>query len=367
MIPFLDLCAAYAEIEGDVREAMERVLASGRYLLGPELEAFEEEFAAYVGTRYAVGVGSGLDALVMSLQAFDIGPGDEVIVPAHTFIATWFAVSHVGARPVPVEPSVDTFNIDPDRIDAACSSRTRAIIPVHLYGCPAPMAAMQEIAERRGLRVLEDSAQAHGAGIGAQRVGSFGHAAAWSFYPGKNLGALGDGGAVTTNDADVACRVRLARNYGSSKKYVHERMGWNSRLDELQACVLRHKLRRLDAWNTRRQAVARTYHRELAHAAITLPKAAPESSVWHLYVIRSAQRDRLLNCLEARGVSALVHYPTPPHLQGAYEDLGIGPGELPLTEQLHQEVLSLPMGPHMSDEQVATVVRVVLESASDRG
>ena len=356
-VPFLDLQAAYLELKGELDEAVARVLASGWYLLGSELDAFESEFAAYVGVKHCVGVGNGLDALHLSLRALEIGPGDEVLVPSNTYIATWLAVSYAGATPVPVEPDPRSYNLDPSRLEAALTERTKAIVPVHLYGQPADMDPILDFAALHGLKVLEDAAQAHGARYKGRRVGALGDAAGWSFYPGKNLGALGDGGAVTTNDSDLAERVRVLRNYGSKVKYINEMPGFNSRLDELQAAVLRVKLRYLDAWNKRRQKVAAHYLGALPGAAIELPSvSAWADPVWHLFVVRSPERDLLQERLRERGVSTLVHYPIPPHLQGAYRDMKRPEGSFPKSEQLHQQVLSLPIGPHLSDEQVEVVV-----------
>ncbi len=355
MIPFLDLRAATAELRPELDEVIARALDAGRYVLGPEVEAFEQEWAAYIGTSHAVGVGSGLDALELALRACEIGPGDEVIVPSHTFIATWLAVQRTGATIVPVEPRLDSMNIDPELIDAAITERTRAIVPVHLYGQPADMDPILEIADRRGLRVIEDAAQAHGAVYRGRRAGSLGHAAAWSFYPAKNLGALGDAGAVTTSDERIAERVRRLRNYGSTTKYVHEELGFNSRLDELQAAVLRVKLRHLDEWNARRTLIAAAYLSEIDPVRVQLPDIAPEvSPVWHLFVIRSMERDALEAELGTAGVTTLIHYPRPPHLQSALS--GCGPwGPLPLAERLGREVLSLPIGPHMGPGAAAWI------------
>lgn len=359
-VPFLDLQAAYLELKAEIDEAVSRVLASGWYLLGAEIDAFENEFAAYVGAKHCIGVGNGLDALHLSLRAMEIGSGDEVIVPSNTYIATWLAVTYAGATPVPVEPDARSYNLDPARLEAALTERTKAVIPVHLYGQPADMDPILDFAALHGLRVLEDAAQAHGARYKGRRVGALGDAAGWSFYPGKNLGALGDGGAVTTNDSDLAERVRTLRNYGSKVKYVNETPGFNSRLDELQAAVLRVKLRHLDAWNKRRQKVAARYLCALPGAGIELPSvSAWADPVWHLFVVRSSERDLLQERLREKGVSTLVHYPIPPHLQGAYRDMKRTAGSFPISERLHQQVFSLPIGPHLSDEHVEAVVSSV--------
>jgi dTDP-4-amino-4,6-dideoxygalactose transaminase len=360
MVPFLDLGAATAEIRVELDTALGRVLASGRYVLGPEVEAFEREFASFTGTDHCVGVGNGLDAIELALRALGVGIGDEVIVPSNTYIATWLAVTRLGALVVPVEPDSETFNLDPERIEAAITPRTRAIIAVHLYGQPADMDPLREVARTRGIRVVEDAAQAHGARYRGRPAGSLGDAAAWSFYPTKNLGALGDGGAVTTNDPDVADRVRALRNYGSRTKYVNEVRGVNSRLDELQAAVLRVKLPLLEEWNERRRRVAARYLDGLRETTLNLPSAAPAvDPVWHLFVVRSEARDRLQQHLTKNGVQTLIHYPIPPHLQAAYADLACPVGAFPIAERIHRECLSLPMGPHLTDPQVGDVIDAV--------
>ena len=359
-VPFLDLSGAYDELRADIDAAVQRVLASGWYLMGEELTGFEGEFAHFCGAQECVGVSNGLDALHLILRAIGLREGDEVIVPSNTYIASWLAVSQVGATPVPVEPDPRTYNIDPARIEDAITPRTRAIMPVHLYGQAADMDAIVEIAARHGLRVVEDAAQAQGARYKGRPVGSISDAAGWSFYPGKNLGALGDAGAVTTNDAELAERIRLLRNYGSRTKYVHEVQGYNNRLDELQAAVLRVKLRHLGEWNARRRAIARLYSAELSGLGLGLPEV-PEwaEPVWHLFVVRSPARDDLQRYMRARGVGTVVHYPTPPHLQPAYRDLGFREGSLPVAEQIHREVLSLPIGPQMSRNDETAVIDAV--------
>jgi dTDP-4-amino-4,6-dideoxygalactose transaminase len=363
-VPFLDFRPAYAELKAEMDEAVSRVLASGYYLLGKELEAFEKEFAEYQETRYCVGVGNGLDALHLAILALGSGPGDEVIVPSNTYIATWLAASYAGAKPVPVEPDERTYNIDPRKIEEAITPKTKGIIPVHLYGQPADMEPILEIAKRHKLWVLEDAAQAHGARYQGKRVGGLGDIAGWSFYPGKNLGALGDGGAITTNNPDLADRVRILRNYGSRVKYVNDVKGFNSRLDEIQAAALRVKLRRLDVWNERRRRIAARYASELANTPLALPEVpAWADPVFHLYVTRSKNRDKLREHLDRAGISTLIHYPIPPHLQQAYKELGLGPGALPISERIHREVLSLPIGPHLTDEQAARIIRAVREFA----
>jgi len=361
-VPFLDLRAAYEELKEEIDEAVARVLGSGYYLLGKEVEALEEEFAEHLNVEYCVGVGNGLDALHLALRALGVGQGDEVLVPSNTYIATWLAVSYAGAVPVPVEPDERTYNIDPEKLEAAITDRTRAIIPVHLYGQPADMDPILEVARKHNLWVLEDAAQAHGACYKGKRVGGLGDIAGWSFYPGKNLGAFGDGGAVTTNNGELADRVRVLRNYGSRTKYFNEVRGFNSRLDEIQAAVLRVKLKHLDEWNRRRRNIAELYRRELEGCNLILPYV-PEwaEPAYHLFVVRSGQRDALQQYLETQGIGTLIHYPVPPHLQQAYCEIGLAAGTLPISERIHQEVLSLPIGPHVTEAQVETVTRAVCE------
>lgn len=359
-VPFLDLKAAYLELQKPIDEAVSRVLNSGWYVLGPEVDAFEAEFADYCGTARCVGVANGLDALTLALRALGVGPGDEVIVPSNTYIATWLAVSAVGATPVPVEPDPTTHNIDPVRIKAAITPRTRALLPVHLYGQPADLDPILAIARQHGLKVVEDAAQAHGARYKDQRIGGHGDIVCWSFYPGKNLGAMGDAGAITTNDADLAERIAMLRNYGSREKYVNEVPGCNSRLDPLQAAVLRVKLKVLDEWTERRRAIAAVYSDKLADTGLALPQV-PEwaEPAWHLYVVCSSRRDTLQATLKEAGVGTLIHYPIPPHRQQAYAKLGLEEHSLPVAEQLAGEVLSLPMGPHLTMTQAQQVVEAV--------
>lgn len=362
-VPFLDVGATYRELRAAHDAAYQRVMDSGWVLLGRELEAFEAEFAAYCSVPHCVGVANGLDALHLVLRAWGIGPGDEVIVPSNTYIASWLAVSMTGATPVPVEPDEATFNLDPARLVAALTPRTRAVMPVHLYGQAADMEPIIAFAAAHGLKVIEDNAQAQGARYCGRKTGGLGHAAGNSFYPGKNLGAFGDGGAVTTADADLADRVRVLRNYGSRKKYFNEVAGVNSRLDELQAAFLRVKLPHLDEWNERRRAVAALYQHELVDLPdLRLPVVpAGQQPVWHLYVVRHPRRDALQAHLQAAGVGTLVHYPVPPHLSGAYAAAGWQPGAFPLAKQLAAEVLSLPISPHCSLEQAAHVAASVRE------
>jgi len=345
---FLDLKTPHIELRPQLEGAFDQVLNSGWFILGKEAEAFEHEFAAYCEAEHCVGVGNGLDALHLILRAYDIGPGDEVIVPANTYIATWLAVSYAGATPVPVEPDERTYNIDPSLIEATITPQTKAIIPVHLYGQPADMDPINAIAASHGLKVIEDAAQSHGARYKGRRVGSLGDAAGFSFYPGKNLGALGDGGAVVTNNSELAEKVRILRNYGSQMKYHNEVKGFNSRLDELQAAFLRVKLRHLDEWNARRQQAANVYISQLTDADLTLPFVPDWAEpVWHLFVVRHPQRDALQKRLQQAGIGTMIHYPIPPQLQPAYAELGFSEGAFPLTEAIHREVLSLPMGPHL--------------------
>jgi dTDP-3-amino-3,4,6-trideoxy-alpha-D-glucose transaminase len=364
-VPFLDLGAAYRELQAGLDAAAGRVLASGRYLLGPENEAFEAEFAAYCGGSHCVTTGSGLDAIVLTLRALDIGPGDEVIVPSHTFIATWLAVAAAGATPVPAEPSPASFTVDPAAVEAAVTDRTRAIMPVHLYGQPADLDALDAIARRHGLAVVEDAAQAHGAFYRGERIGAR-YAAAFSFYPGKNLGAQGDGGAVVTADPALAAKLAMLRNYGSKVKYHHEIKGTNSRLDELQAAMLRVKLAHLDTWNARRVAIAGRYLAELSDVD-GLP-VVPEWArpVWHLFVLRTADRAGFQERLAAAGVDTLIHYPVAAHRAPAFAELRLGAGSLPLAERLADEVVSLPMGPHLSAGQVDQVIAAVRDAVPGR-
>lgn len=361
-VPFLDLSAPWHELQVELDAAWHRVMSSGWYVLGKEVAAFEEEFAAYCGVRHCIGVGNGLDALHLIIRGYGIGPGDEVIVPSNTYIATWLAVTYAGATPVPVEPDEATFNLDPERLEAALTPRTRAIMPVHLYGQSADMDPILSVARRHGLKVIEDAAQAHGARYRGRRCGSLGDAAGFSFYPGKNLGAIGDGGAVTTDDDDLAGRLRMLRNYGSSKKYVNEVAGFNSRLDELQAALLRVKLKRLDEWNDRRRSMAAAYLDALADTGLRLPVVPGWSDpVWHLFVVRSPDRDAVTALLDRSGIGWLVHYPIAPHLQDAYRYLGYGEGSFPLAEWLSREVLSLPMGPHLTSDELVRVVAALVE------
>jgi dTDP-4-amino-4,6-dideoxygalactose transaminase len=356
-VPFLDLKPAYLELAAELDAAGRRVMASGSYILGEEVAAFEREFAASCGVKHCIGTGCGLDALALILRAAGIGPGDEVIVPSNTYIATWLAVSHAGATPVAVEPIAATYNLDPARIEPAMTSRTRAIIAVHLYGQTADMDAINQVAHRNGLMVVEDAAQAHGARCAGKSAGSLGLAAAFSFYPSKNLGAHGDAGAVTTDDGELAERVRALRNYGSRRKHHHEVKGFNSRLDALQAALLRVKLGKLAEWNARRAAVAESYLRGIRNPRLAMPAiAAGAEPNWHLFVVRSRDRDRDLEALARAGVEAQVHYPVAPHEQPAYADLERRSPRLAIAEAIHREAMSLPIGPHMTGAQVQAVI-----------
>ena len=356
-IPFLDLRPELELLRPQLDEAYRRVIDSGWFVMGPELEAFEAEFAEFCQCRHAVGVGNGLDALCLILRACDIGPGDEVLVPAHTFIATWLAVSQVGARPVPVDISPADFNIDPDLIEAAITPRTKAIVAVHLYGQTADLPRIKEIADRHGLKLIEDAAQAHGADCFGARAGSLGDAAAFSFYPGKNLGALGDGGAVTTDNRQLADRVRTLRNYGSLKKYHHDEQGVNSRLDELQAAFLRVRLRNLGSSNRRRNQIAGLYRENLsALSGLILPEVlSGRSHVWHIFgVLAGSARDTLMEYLAGQGIGTLIHYPIPIHRSKAYAD-SHGMLDFPVTEMVSGAIVSLPMGFHLADRDILRV------------
>lgn len=360
-IPALDMKSPYRELRLELDEAYRRFMESGWYVLGEETRLFESEYAAYCGTNHCVGVSNGLDALHLALRAFDIGKNDEVIVPSNTYIATWLAVTYAGAIPVPVEPDMSTFNIDPYRIEEAVSPRTKAIMPVHLYGQPADMNPVMQIAEKYELIVIEDNAQAQGALYRGRKTGSIGHAAAHSFYPGKNLGAFGEAGAVTTHDGRIAEKIRILRNYGSEEKYKNKCKGFNARMDELQAAFLRIKLRYLDAWNKRRSERAVQYMEELQDCEKLVLPCVPDwaKPVWHQFVIRLDERDAVQGRLSAAGIGSLIHYPVPPHLSEAYADRGWPAGSFPRAEALSRTVLSLPMGPHLTDQEVKKVVEVL--------
>jgi dTDP-4-amino-4,6-dideoxygalactose transaminase len=358
-VPFLDLKRVNARYADELKAAAARVIDSGWYVLGEEVVAFEREFAAYCDVRHVLGVGNGLDALTLILRGYKelgtLAEGDEVIVPGNTFIASFLAISENRLVPVPVEPDPASFNLDPARVEAAIGPRTRAIMAVHLYGQLADMPALAALAERYGLLLIEDAAQAHGAMRDGRKAGAFGHAAAFSFFPGKNLGALGDGGAVATSDTALAERVAALRNYGSAVKYQHRYQGPNSRLDEMQAALLRVKLKYLDQDTAHRRRIACAYRERIDHPQLRLPSTPREEQhVWHLFVLRCEQRDALQQHLLAHGIHSQVHYPVPPHRQPAYP--GLHGLELPLTEQLHEEVLSLPIGPTLDDDAVDCVI-----------
>jgi dTDP-4-amino-4,6-dideoxygalactose transaminase len=359
-VPFLQLGDAVAEQRLQIDAAIKRVLDSGWYLLGPELEALEQEWANWCGAHHAVGVSNGLDALHLILRAWGIGPGDEVIVPSNTYIASWLAVTMSGATPVPVEPEWDTCCIDSKLIEAAITSRTKAIMPVHLYGHPCDMKAILDIARRYGLKVLEDAAQAHGAEIDGKRIGSHGDAIAWSFYPSKNLGALGDAGAITTDDPELVKQLKMWRNYGSAVRYVNEVPGYNNRLEELHAAVLRVKIEVLANWNDRRAIMAERYQHALSGLGLTLPVVRPGTRhAWHLYTIRHPQRDSIKLALETAGIGTLIHYPTPPHKQQAYASLGLSKDSFYIAERIHNQTLSLPLGPHLTTEAQDYIIHAI--------
>jgi len=368
-VPFVDLAAQYRTIAAEIHETTSRVIQEADFILGREVTLFEEEFAAFCEVKYAVGVDSGTSALELALRAYDIGPGDEVITAANTFIATALAISHAGAKPVLVDVDPLTYTIDVREIRRVVTRRTKAILPVHLYGHPAHMDAIRQLAEEFGLVVIEDACQAHGARYKGKRAGSLGHAAAFSFYPGKNLGAYGDGGIVVTNDREVAKRLEMLRNYGQKEKYHHLFRGFNRRLDTLQAAILRVKLKYLEKWNAARRSNAKFYHDFLEGTDVVTPAETPEvESVWHLYVIRSEHRDMLRERLVSEGISASIHYPVPIHLQPAYEDLGYKRGDFPVTEGLAARILSLPMYAELTSEQVqlaAVTIREFMPANTD--
>ena len=362
-IPFVDLPAQYASIKDEIAEAVQPLLDSARYIGGPPVDAFEAEFARYCEVDYAVGVANGTDALQLALKAVGVEPGDEVITAANTFIATAAAIDLIGARPVLVDIDPTSYNIDPALIEQAISSRTKAIVPVHLYGQPADMDPIVEIAGRHGIPVVEDAAQAHGATYRGRRAGSLGDVACFSFYPGKNLGAYGDAGAITTSDPEFVERIRLLMDHGRTSKYEHAIVGHNSRLDSIQAAILSVKLRHLDAWNAKRQQAAGWYDQALAATSLESPKVEDSSShVYHLYVVRcesAAHRAEIQEQLDAVGIATGIHYPLPLHLQPALSHLDYAPGTMPETERAANVILSLPMFPELTEEQVAAVVEGV--------
>lgn len=367
MIPFLDLKSAYEELKPEIDHAISRVLSSGWYILGPEVERFEEEFASYCDANYCVGVGNGLDALVLALKALGIGNGDEVLVPSNTYIATWLAVNEVGAKPVPIEPDPLTHNINSDSIASSITKKTKAIIPVHLYGRPVDLDEIIIIARHHNLKVIEDAAQAHGASYNGRRIGSHGDLVCWSFYPGKNLGAMGDGGAITTDNAELADQIRLLRNYGSKEKYVHIVPGKNSRLDPIQAAVLRVKLSKLDEWAKRREKIAEIYNQLLPNYLGKPPLVESGSKhAWHLYVITTDYRDDLQAHLKKNGIETLSHYPVAPHQQKAYAGIQSLSAVFEVAEKLSKEVLSLPIGPHLNPNLVEVKIVPEIENFFQR-
>lgn len=356
-IPFVDLSAQYQNIKEEVDAAIASVIKTTAFILGPEVRQFEEEFAQFCNAKFAIGVDSGTSAIELIMRAYGIGTGDEVIIPANTFIATAYGVSYTGATPVFVEPTAHTYNIDVARIEAAITKRTKAIMPVHLYGQPVDMDPILDIAKKHNLIVVEDACQAHGARYKGKRTGAIGHAAAFSFYPGKNLGAYGDGGAITTNDERIAASLRRMRDYGQSEKYHHTELGYNRRLDSIQAAILRVKLRHLDSWNQARRDHANYYNKLLKGSKYVLPEIPSFAEpIWHLYVLQSENRDSLMKYLSGIGVSTGIHYPIPIHLQGAYENLGHKEGDFPLTERISHKIVSLPMYAEMSNEMIEYVV-----------
>lgn len=364
-VPFLDLRASHSELGGKLEERVTAVLRSGTYIGGEEVAGFEVAWAEFTQSRHCIGVGNGLDALTLALLAAGIGPGDEVVVPAHTFIATWLSVSAVGARPVPVDPAPGAHLIDADGVRGILTSRTRAIVPVHLYGDPVNLDPILQLAAQHNIFVIEDAAQAHGARYRGRRIGSHGHLVAWSFYPGKNLGAAGDAGAVTTDDSALAERVRMLANYGSTEKYVHRTRGLNSRLDPMQAAVLRIKLEHLDAWNERRSAIAAFYRSNIPEKYLLQEATEIGDAVHHLMVIRTPERERVRAELGSQGIETGIHYPTPPHDQGAYRELAAATGwSLPVSEELARTVLSLPIGPHLTPSNAEHVVEQLVAATA---
>jgi len=361
-IPFLDLKFINNMYQDEIQHAIQDVLDSGWYILGQQVRQFEQEFANFCGASFCVGVGNGLEALHLILKAMNIGLNDEVIVPANTYIATWLAVTYCGAKPIPVEPDEKTFNIDPEKIVTAITNKTKAILAVHLYGRPAPMREISLIAKQYQLKVIEDVAQAHGAWYDGKRVGALSDAAGFSFYPGKNLGALGDAGAVVTNNSEIAEQVQILRNYGSRQKYYNEVCGYNSRLDELQAAILRKKLVGLDASNQYRSSQAAIYLDLLSNTTLCLPDIKNSlDSVWHVFVVRHPKRDELVSYLRQNNIEVLIHYPVPPHLSDAYHALGWQKGDFPITENIANTVASIPIGPHLNVNQIEQICHIIRE------
>ncbi len=360
-VPFCSLKYAHDQIKHDVEKSIDAVYRRGQFILGTEVETFEMEYAAYCGTKYCIGVASGLDALYLSLHLLGIGPGDEVIVPAHTYIASWLAITRTGAKIVPVDADPGTMLMSMAQVKAAVNEGTKAIMPVHLYGAACDMTQLKAIAQKNNLYIVEDNAQAHGATWKDKRTGTFGDCNATSFYPTKNLGALGDGGAITTDSKEMAESAISLRNYGSSGRFTNPVLGINSRLDELQAAVLRIKLKHLDEWNEKRRAIAQAYLSQLKGVGDIILPTESYASVFHLFVIRTCHREDLRSFLFKNGIGTMVHYPIPPHLQGAYSSMGFKKGDFPVSEKLAETVLSLPMWPGLGSEQVEWVVKQVKE------
>ncbi len=360
-IPFLNFSLMHSAIKAEMESVFHRVYDSNFYIMGQELTAFELEYARFSQSKHAIGVSNGLDALILSLKSLGIGRDDEVIVPSNTYIATVLAITHVGATPIFVEPRMETYNLNPDLIEPAITKRTKAIMPVHLYGQACEMSMIMSLAEAYNLKVIEDNAQAHGASWQGKKTGSFGHANGTSFYPGKNLGALGDGGAITTNDDRIAENIAMLRNYGSRVKYYNEVLGYNNRLDELQAAFLRVKLRHLDEWTQQRNQIAQLYDESLTgKSGIITPYLHPEAThSYHLYVIRTGKRDELQARLKEKGIATLIHYPVPPHLQNAYKYLGFKKGDFPIAEEIAETVLSLPLWPGLTEEMIVQIVATI--------
>ncbi len=360
VIPFADLKKDYNYTKSEIDSAVLNVLARGDYILGDEVKSFEKEFAFYCNMRYAAGVSNGLDALTLALKGYGIGAGDEVIVPAFTFIATWLAVSNVGAEMVPVDVDENTFNINHTLIEDKITDKTKAIIPVHLFGQPVDFAPIKKIADKYNLVIIEDAAQAHGAIYKSEKVGSLGNSACFSFYPVKNLGAFGDGGAVVSNDKNVIEKIESLRNYGSKEKYVHDYAGYNCRLDEVQAAILRIKLKHLDKLNTRRRYFAEYYLNNIDNREIILPqKISDIEHVWHLFVIRTTKRNELQKHLSKNNIGTLIHYPIPPYKQKAYKQLNINDSTFPVTTKISDEVLSIPLNPFMEEGEIKKIVTVL--------
>lgn len=360
MIPFLDLKAPYEELKDEINHAISRVLHSGWFVGGEEVELFEREYAEYCEAQYAVGVANGLDALHLALRAMDVGAGDEVIVPSNTYIATWLAVSQCGAIPVPVEPDERTLNIDVNLIEAKITEKTKVLLPVHLYGQPADLDPIIALAAKYNIKVLEDGAQAHGAQYKNKILGGHGDVVAWSFYPGKNLGAIGDGGAITTNNKEIAERIKILRNYGSEVKYINNEKGFNSRLDPIQAAILRVKLKSLNQWNIRRGEIAKLYRDGLQSPCLSLPFVPNWANpVWHIFHVQHAQRKDMQEALARKKIATLIHYPIPPHMQNAYAEMNYRKEDFPIASRVADSILSLPMGPHLSKDDAKFVIDAV--------